>query len=101
MLVPTEGGKPVPIAGLEAGEFPIQWSADGRSLYTHRGGGLPARIWRVEIATGRRELVREISPTDSVGVMSIEHVSLTPDGRGIAYCYRHNLSDLFVVGGLK
>ena len=86
---------------MQTGEFPIQWSADGGFLYTHRGGGLPARIWRLELATGRKELFREISPMDPAGAVSIERIFLTPDGRGLAYCYRHNLSDLFIVAGLK
>ena len=70
-------------------------------MYVHRGGAPPARVWRVELATGRRELFREISPADRAGVFSIERIFLTPDGRGIAYCYRHNLSDLYLVRGLK
>ena len=100
-LVPTDGGAPAPIAGLEPGEFPIQWSGDAGFVYVHRGGAPPARVWRVELATGRRELLREISPADRAGVFSIERIFLTPDGRGIAYCYRHNLSDLYLVRGLK
>jgi len=100
-LVSTDGGAPALIAGLEPGEFPIQWSGDGRYLYVQRGGGLPARIWRVELATGRRELFREISPADPNGVFSVEHIFVTPDGRGVAYSYRHNLSDLYLMSGLK
>jgi len=100
-LVPIEGGDPAPIPGLADGEFPIQWTADGRAVYTHRGGGLPARIWRLEIATGRKELFRELSPMDAIGVTSVEKIVMTPDGRGIFYSYRHNLSDLYVADGLK
>ena len=100
-LFPTDGGDPTPVPGLDVGEFPIQWSADGRSLYTHREGELPARIWRVEIATGRKELVKELAPEDPDGVTSIEAIFMTPDGRTIVYSYRNNLSDLYVVTGLK
>jgi hypothetical protein len=101
-LANTEGSAaPAPISGLDVGEFPIEWSADGRYLYSHRAGGLPARVWKVEIATGRRELFRDVSPADPVGVTSVESILLTPDGRELAYCYRHNLSDLYVLSGLK
>ena len=86
---------------MEEGEFPIQWSADGRFLYIHRGGGFPAKIWRFEIATRRRELLREIVPADAAGVVSIEQILLTPDARTLVYGYAHNLSDLYVVSGLK
>jgi hypothetical protein len=86
---------------LEVGEFPIQWSPDGRFLYIHRGGGFPAKIWKFEIATRRRELVREIVPADVAGVTSVETIFLTPDARTLIYGYTHNLSDLYTVGGLK
>jgi eukaryotic-like serine/threonine-protein kinase len=100
-LWPTEGGIPKPVSNVERGEFPIQWSADGRFLFTHRAGELPAKVWRLELATGRKELVRELSPVDPAGVTSIENILLTPDGRSYVYGYRHNLSDLYVVEGLK
>ena len=79
----------------------MQWSADGRSLYTHRGGELPAKIWRLELASGHKELFKEIMPADPAGVGSIELIIVTPDGRTIVYNYRNNLSDLYIVGGLK
>ena len=60
-----------------------------------------ARIWRLEISTGKKELVREVAPSDSAGVTAIESLIVTPDGRSLAYSYLHNLSDLYVVEGLK
>ncbi|HEY3349621.1 MAG TPA: protein kinase [Thermoanaerobaculia bacterium] len=101
VLCRTDGGEPSPIAGMEPGEFVVQWSPDGRFLYIHRGGGFPAKVWKLEIATHRRELVREIVPSDIAGVSSIERIRLTPDARTLIYGYSHNLSDLYVVSGLK
>ena len=86
---------------MEEGEFPIQWSPDGRFLYIHRGGGFPAKIWKFELATRRRELLREIVPADVAGVTSIESMMLTPDARTLVYGYAHNLSDLYFVSNLK
>jgi Tol biopolymer transport system component len=100
-LCPIDGGAPVPVKGLSDGEFPIQWSPDGRFLFTRRGGEIPARIWRLEISTGKKELVREVAPSDPAGVTAIESLIVTPDGRSLAYSYLHNLSDLYVVEGLK
>jgi len=37
-LYPVSGGEPQPIAGFEAGEEPISWNPDGRSLYVDRPG---------------------------------------------------------------
>jgi len=100
-LCPTDGGALKPLDSLEQGEFPIQWSEDSRFLYTHRGGELPARIWRYEIATGKKELFKELSPADPAGVGTIETILLTPDGRSYVYSYTHNLSDLYIVSGLN
>jgi hypothetical protein len=86
---------------MEPGEFVVQWSPDGRFLYIHHGGGFPAKVWKLEIATRRRELLREIVPSDLGGVSSIERIRLTPDARTLVYGYSHNLSDLYVVSGLR
>jgi len=40
-------------------------------------------------------------PADPAGVASIESILLTPDARTVVYFYRNNLSDLYVVEGLK
>ncbi len=100
-LFPTDGGEPMAVSGLADGEFPIQWSADGHFLYTHRSGELPARVWRLELATGRKALFKELMPDDPDGVTAIESIQVTPDGRTIVYSYRNNLSDLYVVTGLN
>jgi Tol biopolymer transport system component len=101
ILCPTDGAPPSPIPGVEAGEFPVQWSPDGRFLYVHRGGGLPAKIWKLELATGRRELFRELVPADVAGVTTIKQIYMTPDARTVVYGIRHNISDLYTVSGLK
>jgi len=100
VLCSTEGGEPRPVPGVEPGDLALRWSEDGRSLYTHRAGELPARIWRLDLATGRKELVRELAPDDPAGVTSIETILLTPDGGSYAYSYAQNLSDLYVFEGL-
>ena len=79
-LYPLDGGPPTDIQGLEAGEDPIRWSADGRALFLYRPGELPARIFRMDLASGRRELWRTLLPPDPAGVVSIRPPLMTPDG---------------------
>ena len=100
VLCPTEGGEPRPVPGALPGEVALRWSGDGRSLYTHRAGEMPARVWRLDLATGRKELVHELAPPDPAGVTSIETILLTPDGGSYAYSYSANLSELYVFEGL-
>ena len=71
---PLEGGSPLPIEGLAEGEFPVQWTADGRSLFVYRIGDVPARIFRLDLSTGRRELWKELIPPDLAGA------NVIPDG---------------------
>jgi len=41
---PTAGGDPRVVNGLEAGDIPIIWNKDGRSIYLYRTGEVPAKF---------------------------------------------------------
>jgi Tol biopolymer transport system component len=100
-LYPVDGGEPRPISGIAEGEVPVQWTANGRALYVRRWDEMPARVFRLDLETGRRELWRQIMPADRTGVVNIRGVLPTPDGRAYAYSYLRILSELYVVEGLK
>lgn len=99
-LYPVGGGEPLPLRGVEAGDFIINFSDDARSLYVAQTA-LPVRVYRVELATGRRELWREVSPANPTGLLQVLPPHITPDGRAYAYTYFRMLSDLYLVDGLK
>jgi hypothetical protein len=101
MLFPVDGGAPRPIPGVADGEFPLRFSPDGRSIFAWKRGEIPARVPRVDIDSGRREIWKELLPVDPSGVERISNVVVSADGKGYAYCYARLLSDLFVVEGLK
>lgn len=101
ILVPLAGGDPVICQGIEAGERPYAWTADGTALYVMSRGTLPARVYRVNWQTGRRELWKEVAPRDAAGVPDISAPHVTPDGRSYAYSYRQTLSQLHLVEGLR
>jgi serine/threonine protein kinase/WD40 repeat protein len=98
---PIPAGDPRPIKGLLPGEVPVVWSADGRSLYIYKGGELPAKVYRLEIATGTRTLWKQLMPPDPAGVEFVGPVLPTPDGKSYVYGYRRLLSDLYLVEGLQ
>ena len=100
-LFPTASGEPKPIPGLQGGEAPVAWTADGRSLYIYRGGELPAKIYRLDIASGNRTLWKQLMPPDPAGVEYVGPILPAPDGVAYAYGYRRLLSDLYLVEGLK
>ncbi len=80
---------------------PIQWASDGSKLYVLDATEIPARVFVVDVTSGRRQLVHEIHARDSSGVYAIENVALTPDGAAYAYDYQQFQSDLYVVDGLR
>ncbi len=101
-LYPAEGGEPRPGPTLEPGEAPIQWSADGRSLFVRGPGELQAvRVYRLDLASGRKEQWKEFRPPDPAGAVGLNPILVTPDGRSYAYGYQQQLSDLFLVEGLR
>jgi hypothetical protein len=96
-----DGGASRPLPGGVVGELPIVWSADGRSLYVYRRNELPARVFRVDVETGRRELWREIAPADRTGLDHIDTIRITPDGRAYTYGYTRILGSLQIAQGLR
>ena len=100
-LYPTAGGEPVLVPGAEPDEAPTGWSADGRSLYVFRFGQIPAKVYELDLSTGKRKLWKELVPADAAGIDTIRGVAITPDARAYVYGYIRTLSDLYLVEGLK
>jgi hypothetical protein len=101
-LFPIDGGEPRAIVGLIQGEQPVRFAADGGSVFAFRRGELPARVFKVELATGRRELWKELVPADCVGLREgVLRFLPTPDGRHYVYDLSRILSELYVAEGLR
>jgi Tol biopolymer transport system component len=100
-IYPVDGGAPRPLTGAEPGEWPIAWSADGRSIYVYRRREAPARVFRIDVATGKRELWKTIAPADSSGLLSVHRIFMTADARSYVYSFERVLNNLSVVEGLR
>jgi eukaryotic-like serine/threonine-protein kinase len=100
-ILTLDSGETRPIPGLVVGEAPIAWSDDGRSLYVYRLGEVPATVNRLDLATGRKQLWKQLVPPDVSGVTDISSVLITPDGKNYIYEYGRTLSDLYLVNELK
>ena len=99
-LYPIDGGEPRAIAGLEDGDAPLRFSSDGHSLYVAQGN-LPTRIFRLDLASGRREFLKELAPADPTGLLFTELPRLSADGKSYAYAYLRELDDLFLMDEMK
>jgi serine/threonine protein kinase/dipeptidyl aminopeptidase/acylaminoacyl peptidase len=98
-LCQIEDGKCAPLRGGEDNDSPLEWSADGKYVYAGVRYPVPS-IWRIEPATGHRELWRRIAPADSVGALEIFPTSITPDGKSFAIQYDRSLDQLYTLQGL-
>jgi len=100
-LYPVDGGDPRPISGFPLGDTPAAWAGDGRSLFIYRHGELPSKVSRLDLASGQKQLWRELMPADSAGVTDLSVILITPDAKNYVYEYGRTLSDLYLVEGLK
>lgn len=100
-LYPIAGGDPQKLnLTLNPAERVMGFFPDGKSLCV-RTTTVPVHVSRIDIATGHRELWKEIAPADPAGVQSIPSMRFSADGKSYAYSVGRILSDLYVVEGLK
>jgi Tol biopolymer transport system component len=98
---PINGGEPRLVPGVQSGEVPTAWSADGRSLYVYRYGEIPARVVQVDVARGQRRPWKDLDPADAAGIDTISGIMMTADAKAYVYGYVRTLCDLYLVEGLK
>jgi serine/threonine protein kinase len=101
ILFSSDGTQFRPCRGTEPGDRPIQWSADGRSLYVIRVARQITYIFRIELATGRRTTLYELAARDPAGASAPLGMHLSRDGKSYAYALERILNDLYLVEGLK
>lgn len=97
----TEGRQSRQVPGSDAGDRPAAFSQDGLSLWVWRRNEVPARVYQVELETGRRHLWKTLVPPDPAGVFSIIWLKITPAGDAYFYGYARVLSELYLVSGLR
>ena len=98
---PVQGGASQPMAArLSPGSVPLRASGDGRSLFAGRGG-MPYRIDRLELASGRQIPWRTLRPDDLAGATQIFSPTLSANGEAYAYTYGRYFQDLYLVEGLR
>ena len=100
-LFPTSGGNPRAVSGMQPGDIPISWTQDGHAVYLYHSGDVPANVYRLELATGNKNIWKQIAPLDPTGVSTIGPILMTPDGKTYVYGFHRTLGDLYLVEGLK
>lgn len=84
---------------LRPEDRPATFTKDGKYLYLYQRGFVPARLERLDLETGQRELVQELRPPELAGVLSISPVRVSEDGSAYAYSFASLQHDLYVGKG--
>ncbi|HZQ67498.1 MAG TPA: serine/threonine-protein kinase [Terriglobales bacterium] len=98
---PISGGQPrTVIAKIPNLAFP-QSGNTGRYVIGAGQLGVPMKLYRYNTLTGEKKPWKELVPPDRVGVFIANIFDVTPDLRWYAYSYVRDLSDLYMVEGLR
>jgi serine/threonine protein kinase/Tol biopolymer transport system component len=100
-LFPIDGGDPRVINGFAAGDIPVGWTSDGQSIFVYNPGDLPAKVYRLNLTTGQKQLWKALMPSDAAGITDLGPILITPDGKSYVYEYGRTLSDLYLVNDIK
>ncbi len=106
---PLNGDPPTRIPYLSNGDWPVEFSRDGRFLFVIKDDlqaieNCTQKVERLDLKTHRRESWLKLTPPDRVGAeldTGTSLVWLTPDGRYYLYGFKRKLQDLYLVEGLK
>jgi Tol biopolymer transport system component len=98
----VDRGELAAIRGWSLRDAVAGWAGDGQSLFVSAAlAGHRRDLARLDLATGRRELMTTFGPSDQSGLMSFSAPMVSADGRTFVYRYDQGLSDLFLASGLK
>jgi len=59
----------------------VTWSVDGKSAYLYHDDKTTAPVYRIELATGKRQIVNSVSVSDAADVTAIVICALRPMAR--------------------
>jgi eukaryotic-like serine/threonine-protein kinase len=97
----TAGGPPRTVPDLEPNFNAVLWSDDNSSVYGYLPGQVPAKVYKVDLLTGKKVLIQELQPPTNAGVANIAPVVVTNDASRFAYSYYQVSSVLYVISGLR
>lgn len=98
-LYPVHGEGVRPIKGVRTGELPVHWPQD-HHLFICRREEKRSVVFDLDLETGERTLVREMTPIDPAGVHGVFPMYFANDPENYVFGYRLILSSLFVGTGI-
>ncbi len=100
--IPLAGGAPRLLATLGPGEAFVDWTTDTRHVFISDARDMSdARLWRLDVATGRRDLSRDIVVAAPAGGVTKPNLIFSRSGETYVYTFTRVLGDLYLVDGLQ
>jgi len=103
-LFPLDGGSPLALTGFTPEDSWANWGTSNRTAYIYTRntqGDYPIRLFRLDLLTGNRKLLRELMPDDRVGLGVPFAVRISRGERAYAYAYERSTCELYLISGLK
>jgi Tol biopolymer transport system component len=100
-LIPIDGGSAREVQGFHDDDRPLQVTPDASAVLIANYKGMTASIYRLRVDNGQRQLVRTLEMRDPTGGFGITRAVVTPDGQFFAYNTLRQLSELYLLRGLK
>jgi hypothetical protein len=85
-VYPVEEGPAISLSELGPLWVPAGWAEDG-GLFVRQLYDIPARVYRLDLGTRRREPLVTIAPPESSGVHWMSRLKVTPDKRIVGFTY--------------
>lgn len=89
------------IPGVEAKEILQTWTEDGQALLVASATPWEARMYRVEVATGKRTLLQTLEPREKAGSRLPLRLAYAERSKTYVYSTVRDLETLYVVEGLE
>jgi hypothetical protein len=97
---PLDQGISKELPGIQDNEHLVAWTRSGLlvtpDVRPGKPGSPPARIFRVDPASGARQVFTTLGPAEAPGADRIRSVFVTADERIVAYSYLRATSQLFL-----
>ena len=98
---PIGGGEPRTVKAIIPDVIFPYSGQTGRYVIGAEKADVPLKLFRYDTETGDKKPWRELVPSDRAGVFIANIFDVTPDTRWYAYTYVRDLSDLYLVEGLR
>ncbi len=98
-IYPVSGAPPRSVPFLDQRDAVAGFAAGGKALYLRVRPDLN-RVFRMDLASGKREIWKLIRISNSAGFRTFGPMRITPDGKFFAFGLQRTISQLYVAEGL-